>query len=822
MGASASVIDHDDMPDEIRFLIKFCEHQKKAISEDDGITLNKELVKVFKKHSVIIGILTSRTKNQARKLYNSTATNADDISGLIGDVPYAKFCRFLFMSKEQIETEMMVNSNKQMFDEDQLINIVGTSTKKEVTSFMRHYEKASGSSIMDKLDIQSKKPTMLQRLLVRMIDCDRDEGDIVDEGNALLAAKAIHKEASRFMGYDENVYFDQLIGVSRAQCVAISDAYDKLYKIRLERAINTKFNGSAAKLLCLWSQPIAAAVASVLYSQVNRLLVDQLAVGALLAKYDKDFITDIDDYSRKAYQKKLFILVNKGLSGQLYRAVKSWIESPTPDGGFERHIESYFEKKVLNGIEMDSLIRDENEVQIIQKMFENQSAELNSYILSKGIKFDPQAMAKASPKSRHIRNPKSTEYHPVEPDTPSMKTNEKKHAKKKHTVLLSNSKDHDDEEEDEHKQHDDHKAKTDRLEELAQQHNENVSEAYDVLRDHFDKFAAQYTDEVEPSCELKGDQFWSILKKLPLTIAGFSEEEIDSMRDWVDWEHEGVVLYDEVLFELADSVVQAIESKTEGSNDVHECLGLMQDELDRNDKDTAQLTKSAKRTADFLVVKSPNNSSRRKRRPSMTQVIPSFLLQYLFDTMEALDLNNNGKLDEGELQVVLTSIGNMGMDNPPTPGLFLKDAEEPGHPTFREVARGFAKIIVDLMTTGEDRYLCLIDKESGAWFWYNIRDGTTQWAASDQTSMQSDEIKDGVDLVGDELLKKATVANESKIDVNDDVLYANKSQSLTSSVPSSARPVSAGMSSPNSDRRQSKLLTSATEPIIHVPTNIDI
>ena len=54
--------------------------------------------------------------------------------------------------------------------------------------------------------------------------------------------------------------------------------------------------------------------------------------------------------------------------------------------------------------------------------------------------------------------------------------------------------------------------------------------------------------------------FWNVLKKLPLVELGFTEDEIDTMRQWCEWEKDGYVQYEEAYSELTDSVINAIDS----------------------------------------------------------------------------------------------------------------------------------------------------------------------------------------------------------------------------------------------------------------------
>ncbi len=284
MGSSASIVNEGNCPDEFQVLLDLVDKQKFKISEADALVINKERTKVFKKHTAIIDCLTSRTKNQLRKMYGSSKSNPDDIYKLIGTKDtYAKFISLLFTSKEQIEFEFIMETTKGEYEEELFINIISTSTNKEIKKLNDLYTAEKLHSLGDIIETKTKKDSSIQKFFLMIMKCDRDESTKVDLELADHQADIIHhagkhwqydrylrglwrllllvyayvvldvsvnllyhivsKGAARLIGADEDAIFEILAKVSRAQCVAINEAYERLFKMKLERAINMKFKG---------------------------------------------------------------------------------------------------------------------------------------------------------------------------------------------------------------------------------------------------------------------------------------------------------------------------------------------------------------------------------------------------------------------------------------------------------------------------------------------------------------------------------------------------------------------------------------------------
>eukprot|EP01034_Spumella_vulgaris_P029703 gene29703-36795_t len=571
-----------------------------------------------------------------------------------------------------------------------------------------------------------------------IMKCDRDESKNVNFDLAVRQAQFIHEAgASRLIGADEDVIFEILSKASRMQCQAIGEEYQKQFRMKLEKAINMKFKGNCAKLMLTWIQPLPQAVASLLSALDAKMIVDTKTIMAHVAKYDKDFLATVDAACETLYKKKLVLIVGRGMSGNLFKAVKGWIENLTPDKGFERIMDLYVEQKRVN-LGVDSLstniLSQDLDVQTrVKFLLEKQSTELKKYLIDNHIRFDPNDKFEGiymstdsfdeSNKSSLANTPKNltrgntAEHLPAvnengegfsesiksasAPASPS-KSKSANIVAARNTVLTKHTK---------------KSAESNLNEDQYQLKSDN---AYNFLRVYFEK-----RDQAGGG-ELEAEVFWKYMKQLPLEMLGLNSGEVDNMRSFCDWDHDGVIHYYESLIELTDSVISSIERKEE-------------------DNDVLQVISTCVANEAHNVISDADTNTEKKlvRRETLAQFpnIPIYFMQYLHDTVEAFDLNCNGYLNNEELEQLLEVL-----NIPLTTAEFIgheenMDSESNKHVamesehqltmTLKNAVNVFAHCVKDWFLDADvDHYVCLVDKESGAYFWFNTRDESTTWATN--------------------------------------------------------------------------------------------
>mmetsp|Transcript_98 Transcript_98/g.167 ORF Transcript_98/g.167 Transcript_98/m.167 type:complete len:752 (-) Transcript_98:341-2596(-) len=687
MGAAASAANVDQLTPELRECMEANEKMKFTISEYDSAMLDRETTKVFKKHGKIIKTLTSRTKAQNKRTLTVKKKSPEDIYNIVGgNNNYAKFMKMLFMSKAEIEMEVLKANKADLYDEEFLINVIGTSSSKELKAFDALYTKEKGESLLQVFEQKLKPDSQIQKFVGMILMNERDESKTVDADLAAKQADEIHKAgAARLLGSDDDIIFDILINANRAQCAQITDQYLSQHHMKFERAINMKFKGNCGKLMILWAQPLPNAVVSCLNAYQDRMLVDKVAVISMVAKYDKEFLAQADIASEKMFEKNLIGMVQRGLSGNLLKAVTEWIENPSPDKGFERVLELFLDSQVQQGRSLEELLKKDEFQARLLFLQKKEKEELEKYMKENRIKFNPED--KFDLKS--LISDSFDEFHESKKEARDSKIAAAREA----GVEIP----------------------PDSPKELNKYSKKSPKDRNSA--DYTDKFRSTqgflqtFFENLDPEEEgsFLVEDFWKYMYKLPLAELGLTEESITGMRDWTEWETDGRVYYNEVLFELADSVLTAIETKEDGNNDVVAVLEAL---------DKSQKLHHHKSEAKIV------------RNKSVLKVssVPDYFLEYVYFTLNAFDFDQNGYLSADEFASLLP-IMNIGMEVSD----FLPS--EDASITHKEAATKIAEVLQSWFEDKEDdNYICLVDKDSGCYFWYNTRDESSQWA--DDTAVE--------------------------------------------------------------------------------------
>jgi hypothetical protein len=244
---------------------------------------------------------------------------------------------------------------------------------------------------------------------------------------------------------------------------------------------------------------------------------------------------------------------------------------------------------------------------------------------------------------------------------------------------------------------------------------------------------------------LTEDRFWEVVFDLPLETFGLNQESLNTIRKatssaWVS--EDGMIYYYESLMELAETLVAAIEDRTDrGETDCEKIIANMKlqqgkfssstavDNTNTN-TNTAEASSEQKQTQDTSSntgnTSNTSNNSNNSNNKQFQAKVPDDFIQYVQDTVDAFDLDGNGIITAEELEMLLQALHIHLLDV----GSFLKNdivSIDPRHASqivIKAVENWFAD------TTGEDHYICLIDCHSGAYFWYNTKDQSTQWAES--------------------------------------------------------------------------------------------
>jgi Ca2+-binding EF-hand superfamily protein len=204
---------------------------------------------------------------------------------------------------------------------------------------------------------------------------------------------------------------------------------------------------------------------------------------------------------------------------------------------------------------------------------------------------------------------------------------------------------------------------------------------------------------------IDASEFNHVMKNMNI---GFTDEEIKSIMEWIDADGNGELSYDECLVELSDCCINAILNRCEGKS-VPEVIDAL----------------NIKHQTDYDSYASDVQQQEGGQEEATSDLSPS-LEGYLKDVFMAADIDNSGQLDPTEFFNVLHTVFNMTDGDKE----FLSsnwDDDGDGLISWAEALDEFNKIFSRLRDARSDYWIALIDKPTGRFFWYNVRDEHSFW-----------------------------------------------------------------------------------------------
>jgi Ca2+-binding EF-hand superfamily protein len=289
--------------------------------------------------------------------------------------------------------------------------------------------------------------------------------------------------------------------------------------------------------------------------------------------------------------------VQRGLSGNLLNAVSGWIENASPDKGYERVTELFIENQQAFGRTIEELLKSSEFQTRLLFLVKKEQEELEKFMKDNRIKFNPEDKLDLRSLGSIGTMDSFDAYHSADA------------AKGAKSVINKYSA----------------KAPEDRA-------TVEYDAKYKALQDYLKAFFSSY--DKKNTGFFTETEFWELMKKLPLPMLGLTEAEVDAMMQWSEWVSDEKVVYHEAIFELADSILTAIEGKSDGETDVLAVVAELnnQHKLGRG-----------------------HSEAKVARHDSVEDIseVPDYFLQYIYDTFYAYDFDNNGFLCKTELDSVL-------------------------------------------------------------------------------------------------------------------------------------------------------------------------
>jgi hypothetical protein len=745
MGAAASVEASDVVPKDFKELYDLIDRLKFHVADMDAKMLSSETAKMFKDHNKIIDTLTSRSKSQMKAFKEKCPTGQKNLDSLIsGGNLYAKFISMLAIPKAELEMEALRATE---YDEELLINIIGTSSLREIQVLDELYKKEKSMSLLQLISTKCKQDSVLINFMQRVFEYDRDESKKVDEEEAEKQAEMLHTAgAAKLLGVDEDQIFRILQRSSRHQCVLINEAYQRKYKMKLERALNMKFKGNVSKLLIMWAAPLPTAMVHALTFLMQKINPDKQAILLFLAKFDKDVLKLADSACKELQKKSIADFLSTAITANVLRAVRSWIELQAPDKGLEHILHVYIDSKLIEGYTMSDVFLNAEILAKCQFILTKLGNELRAFLSENKMKLtavDEDILSRSSSMmagglEKTISVLKSQQSsHSLSSDLLGTAGHHQHHHSPKAAAIVEVEESEEFlsgkelmslgfssvAEGEETGTGGTGGGAEDGADHLLRYHLQDKSDAEKAEHEQqvnaIYAFILRYYEKADPSAEgcLFANHFWEITStKLPLRTFHVTSSDIQRLRMYSSWETEEEdeadrrIYYYEALLELADSFVSSILRHEELVFDVLNTLTENQpDELDEAEDVPSSLrlagnnsNDSGNATNTFDRGQFAFESSSRRRQTMHFPIIPMEFQQYLYDTVSAFDLDCSLRLTENEL-ITLIEVLNITSLNVTD---FLQGHEVSGQPVLTDCTVLYCTVHIIYAILDSLHYLC--------------------------------------------------------------------------------------------------------------------
>lgn len=212
--------------------------------------LNKACKGMGTDEAAIIDVLSSRTSNQRQQIkqkYKTTyGKELEEVlkSELSGD--FRKAALALLDRPSEYDARQLQKAMEGLgTDEAVLIEILCTRTNQEIIAIKEAYQRLFDRSLES--DVKDDTSGNLKKILVSLLQANRDEGDNVDKELAGQDAKDLYDAGEGRWGTDELAFTEVLAQRSYRQLRATFEAYQTLIGRDIEEAIEAETSGDLQK-----------------------------------------------------------------------------------------------------------------------------------------------------------------------------------------------------------------------------------------------------------------------------------------------------------------------------------------------------------------------------------------------------------------------------------------------------------------------------------------------------------------------------------------------------------------------------------------------
>ncbi|XP_026152695.1 annexin A4 [Mastacembelus armatus] len=202
-----------------------------------------------------------------------------------------------------------------------LVDILASRSNAEIRAISAIYKQEYGKDLED--DVCGDTSGMFQRVLVSLLTAGRDEGDTMDEAQAVQDAKEIYEAGEARWGTDEVKFLTVLCVRNRNHLLRVFQEYQKISGRDIEESIKREMSGCLESVFlaivkCMRNKP--AFFAERLYKSMKGLgTTDSVLIRIMVARAEIDML-DIKAEFLKMYGKTLYSFIKGDTSGD-YRKI---------------------------------------------------------------------------------------------------------------------------------------------------------------------------------------------------------------------------------------------------------------------------------------------------------------------------------------------------------------------------------------------------------------------------------------------------------------------------------------------------------------------
>jgi annexin A7/11 len=215
-------------------------------AEELATGLRKAMKGLGTDEKAIIKILNSidnakrqEVKQQFKTMYGRDLI--DDLKSELGGNMEEVTVQFMMSKTEHMAYGLRSAMKGAGTDETALVEILATSTNAEINDAKAAYKEMYGRDL--EKDVMSETGGHLKRILVSIVQGNRDESEDVDEGKAEADAQALKDAGEGSWGTDESEFNRVFMTSSRAQLRAMMEAYRRISDYDLRRIVEKEMSG---------------------------------------------------------------------------------------------------------------------------------------------------------------------------------------------------------------------------------------------------------------------------------------------------------------------------------------------------------------------------------------------------------------------------------------------------------------------------------------------------------------------------------------------------------------------------------------------------